>query len=224
MLLQRYYAIERMAEVRRLIAANGWALLATAGADGLRASHLPCLLDPEHDPGGRARELVIVGHTARADPTSSYLSEGCEALLVFQGPHGYISAAWYERVPSIPTWNFTAVHVYGVPQVLEGEEGFAVLERTVEQFEAVREEPWRLAGSMDYARRIAPGTVPFRLRATRVEAKAKLSQDKPPEVQDRVIAALERSGPYHQPRLAEEMRRVLDRPPDTATEGPPTEA
>jgi transcriptional regulator len=218
MLVQRRYAIEKMAEVRRLIAANGWALLATAGAHGLRASHLPCLLDPEHDPGGRARELVIVGHTARADPTSRHLGEGREALLVFQGPHGYISAAWYESGPSIPTWNFTAVHVYGVPQVLEGDEGFAVLERTVEHFEAVREEPWRLAGSMEYARRIAPGTVPFRLRATRVDAKAKLTQDKPPEVQDRVIAALERSGPYNQPRLAEEMRRVLGKPPNVATE------
>jgi transcriptional regulator len=219
MLGQRHYAIESMEDVRRLIAANGWALLATAGPSGVRASHLPCLLDPEHDPGGPARELVLIGHTARADPTSGHLGGGGEALLVFQGPHGYISAAWYESGPFVPTWNFLAVHVYGVPQLLEGEEGFAVLERTVEHFEALREEPWLLAGSIEYARRIAPGTVPFRLRASRVEAKAKLSQDKPPDVQDRVIAALERSGPYHHPRLAAEMRRVLGRPMNESSEG-----
>lgn len=196
-----------MRDVRRLVSENGFAMLTASGPDGLRASHMPCLLDAEHDPGGDAEELVIVGHTARADPVSRYLEDGRELLLVFQGAHGYISPGWYEAEPYVPTWNFVAVHVHGAPQVLEGEEGFAVLERTVEHYEAARERPWRLAGqSLDYARRIAAGTVPFRLRATSVEAKAKLSQDKPAEIQDRVAEALERPGPYHHPGLAAEMR------------------
>jgi len=213
MLVHGHDAMKSMEEVRRLVSANGWALLVTGGDQGPLATHLPCLLDPELDPGGGARDLVLIGHTARADPQSQRLHDGCEALLVFQGPHGYISPAWYESGPYVPTWNFTAVHVYGVPQLLEEDEGFAVLERTVEHFEAAREPPWRLGTSIDYARRIASGTVPFRLAATRIEAKAKLSQDKPPEVQDRVIAALEQPGPYHRPQLAQEMRRVLGKRP-----------
>jgi transcriptional regulator len=206
MLVQRHYAMSGMAEVRRLVTAYGWAVLVT---DSLRAAHVPCLLDPEHDPGGDDDRLVILSHTARADPASADLVAGAEVLLVFQGPNGYISPAWYEAGPYVPTWNFSAVHVHGIPEILDGEDGFAVLERTVDHFEAARESPWRLAGdSLPYARRIAPGTVPFRLRAARVEAKAKLSQDKPREVQDRVIAALERPGPYGNPELAAEMRRL----------------
>jgi transcriptional regulator len=213
MLVQRHYAIGQMSEVRRLIDANGWALLLTSGPDGLRAAHMPCLLDPERDPGGDAAELVVLGHSARADPQSRDVSAGDELLLVFQGPHGYISAAWYETEPVLPTWNFTAVHVSGVPEVLEGEPALAVLERTVEHFEASREPPWRLEGdSRELAERLLSGIVAFRLVASRVEAKAKLSQDMEPELQDRVIAALDRPGPYSAPDLATEMRRVLARP------------
>ena len=205
MLVQPGYAMRSMSEVRRTIAAGGWAILTTHGPAGLRAAHLPCLLDPEHDRGGDAEELVILGHIARADP--QYLDG--EVLLVFQGPHGYVSAAWYETDPFVPTWNYIAVHVTGVPELLDGREAFAVLERTVEHFEARRERPWRLEGvPREYAERIQGGVVAFRLRATRVEAKAKLSQDKAPEVRDRVIAALERPGPYRAPELADEMRRV----------------
>jgi transcriptional regulator len=194
-------------DVRRLVAEHGWAILFT---DELRAAHLPCLLDPVHDPGGDAEELVVVGHTARADPVSDDLRAGREALLVFQGPNGYISPSWYEAEPYVPTWNFVVVHVYGVPELVDDDEAFAVLERTVEHFETPRERPWRLEGaSLDYAHRIAAGTVPFRLRSTRVEAKAKLSQDKPLEIRERVIAALERPGPAQHLALAEEMRRTL---------------
>lgn len=198
------FAMPDPAEARRLIDGYGWAVLVTGGTAGLRATHIPCLLDPAAAGG---QDLVILGHTARADPQSRDLTAGDEVLLVFQGPHGYISPAWYESGPYVPTWNYEAVHVHGVPEVLEGEAGFSVLERTVEHFEAAFEEPWSLGSSMDYARRIAPGTVAFRLRATRVEAKAKLSQDKPEEARARVAAALERPGPHRQPELAAEMRR-----------------
>lgn len=210
MLVQRHTAIQSMREIRRLVQQYGWASLVVTGQEGLQAAHVPCLLDPDQDEGGDAPELVVLGHTARADPISVQLDRGREALLIFQGPNGYVSPDWYGMGTFVPTWNFTAVHVHGVPEVLEGDEGFAVLERTVEHFEAARDEPWRLADeAMTYARRIASGTVPFRLRAARIEAKAKLSQDKPREIQDRVIAALDQPGPYRNPHLAEEMRRVV---------------
>jgi transcriptional regulator len=71
--------------------------------------------------------------------------------------------------------------------------------------------PSRWTGTATYARTIASDVVSFRLRSTRIEAKAKLSQDKLPDIQRRVIAALEEPGPYQQARLAEEMRRVAGR-------------
>lgn len=135
------YAMKSMQEVRRLIRNHGWAVLVAGSSGDLRATHVPCLLDPAHDPGGAGARLVVIGHTARADPVVSALRSGQEVLLVFQGPNGYISPAWYGQSPSLPTWNFTAVHVWGVPEVLQGEEGFSVLERTVEHVEAARGRP-----------------------------------------------------------------------------------
>jgi transcriptional regulator len=210
MLERAEYAMKSMEDVRRLIREHGWALLVVGSSGDLRAAHVPCLLDPVHDAGGAGEQLVIIGHTARADPVVSELLSGQEVLLVFQGPNGYISPAWYGEGPSPPTWNFTAVHVRGIPQVLEGGEAFSVLERTVEHFEAARDDPWELCGdALAYARRIAHETAPFRVRSAAIQAKAKLSQDKPRRIQDRVIAALEEGGPYRNTQLAAEMRRVL---------------
>jgi transcriptional regulator len=217
MLVQRHYAIESRAEVRQVIRDHGWSLLVTGGTGGLAVAHVPSLLDPAHDPGGDAPELVVIGHAARNDPAVARLADGSEVLLVFQGPHGYISPAWYEDGPYVPTWNFVVVHVHGVPEVLEGADAFDVLARTVDHFEALREEPWRLEGdALEHAHRIAAGTLPFRLRATRIDAKAKLSQDKPRAVQERVVVALEAEGPYRQPELAAAMRRTLGIPPAEA--------
>jgi transcriptional regulator len=210
MLDRAEYAMTSMAEVRGLIREHGWAVLVVGRSGDQRAAHVPCLLDPVHDAGGAAQQLVIIGHTARADPVVSELRSGQAVLLVFQGPNGYISPAWYGEGPSPPTWNFTAVHVRGIPEVLDGGEAFSVLERTVEQFETARDDPWQLRGdALAYARRIAHETAPFRVRSAAIQAKAKLSQDKPRRIQDRVIAALEAGGPYRNPPLAAEMRRVL---------------
>jgi transcriptional regulator len=210
MLVQHPYALESMAEVRELIQTHGWALLVCAREGELHAAHVPCLLDPQRDPGGERDDLVVIGHAAQRDPAAGALRGGGEVLLVFQGEHGYVSPAWYGEGAYVPTWNFVAAHLYGRPELLEGEEGFEVLARTVEHFEAARDHPWRLEGpALAYARAIAPQTVPFRLRPSRIEAKAKLSQDKPRAVQERVVDALERPGPYRQPQLAREMRRLL---------------
>jgi transcriptional regulator len=214
MLERAEYAMTSMQEVRRPVREHGWAVLVVGSCGDLRAAHVPCLLDPVHDAGGAGEQLVIIGHTARADPVVAELLSGQEVLLVFQGPNGYISPAWYGEGPSPPTWNFTAVHVRGIPEVLEGGEAFSVLERTVEHFEAARDDPWELRGdALAYARRLAHETVPFRVRSAAIQAKAKLSQDKPRRIQDRVIAALEEGGPYRNAQLAAEMRRVLERRP-----------
>jgi transcriptional regulator len=210
MLVQAEYAMKSMEDVRQLIREHGWAVLVVGRSGDLRAAHVPCLLDPLHDAGGGTDQLVIIGHTARADPVVSELLSGQEVLLVFQGPNGYISPAWYGESPSPPTWNFTAVHVRGIPEILEGEAAFSVLEHTVKHFEAARDDPWELRGdALAYAQQIAHETLPFRVRSAAIQAKAKLSQDKPRRIQDRVIAALGEGGRYRNTQLAAEMRRVL---------------
>ena len=206
MLVHRHQRLDAPGEVRRLIEEYGFATLASADENGtIRATHMPCRLDPEAAPDA---PLTILGHVARADPQAADILAERELLLVFQGPHGYISPSWYEAGPYVSTWNYVAVHVRGTPQVLEGEDALSILRRTTDQFERARSDPFELDSVIDFARKILKGTVCFRLVATDVEAKAKLSQDKPAEVRARVIASLEEPGPFHQPELARAMRRL----------------
>ena len=208
MYVRRPHALEDPSEVRRIIAENAWGLVVAQGEQGPIATHLPCLLDPLYD-GERLDDLVLLAHVARADPIAAHLENPVsDVLLVFEGVSGYVSPSWYEERPHVGTWNFTAVHVSGLPELLVGDEAFHVLELTQQHFEEGFEQPFDLGSVMDYARKIAKGTVAFRLRATRVQAKAKLSQDKPQAVQERVVRALEGRGTESDLALAAEMRRA----------------
>ena len=203
------------AVARDLIARYGRASIITSGDGGLRATYGFCLLDqPGHEARDDPEAFTVVGHIARADPQARALEAGGPTLLLFEGPHGYVSASWYSpdltEVPS--TWDYTAVHLYGAPVVLRGEEGFDVVRRTLEHQESVIDEGTRFrlnAERLEFARKLYPGTVAFRLTPTRVEAKIKLNQDYPASVVERVIQRLEAPGPYQNPALAADMRRLV---------------
>ena len=198
------YALTDPAEVRALIRSNPWATMASATAEGVVVSHYPFLIDESAD------GLVLVSHVGRPDERAHRLGDS-EIAVVFSGPHGYISPSWYGVERAVPTWNFAVVHAYGTPELLSDAENIAVLERLVDRFEAPLPSPMRLRDTSEdaaYAERVARGTVGFRLPVTRIETKDKMSQDKPPEVLDRILCALEAPGPYRNPALAERMRRV----------------
>jgi len=221
---QELYTMRDLRLARSLIEAFGWAILASAGEGGDPVvSHLPLLLD--HEPrDGAGAPLSVVSHVANADAELHHLGTS-HSLVVVQGPNGYISPAWYGPGSWVPTWNYVTVHLHGTCQLLDPEETFEVLGRTVEHYERQYGSGWRLAGSEGYARRIAGGITGFRLQAERVVLKAKLSQDKPPGVASAVIEELERSGRPHAPLLASWMRLGQQpRHADGATEVAPDEA
>ena len=200
------FALDDADEIRRLIRENPWATLVTQSSNGLVASHYPVLLDDSRD------ELSIVTHLGRPDERVHELPEH-ELLVIVQGPHGYISPSWYGERVDVPTWNFITAHLSGTPELLDGEENLAVLARLVDRFEDHVETPRRLNGTpadRDHARRLSRGTVGLRLTPTRIVAKRKMSQNKPPEVVGRVIDELEGDGPYASPALAREMHLVYD--------------
>lgn len=194
------------AELRRIIELNPWATLISDADDGLVASHYVVLLDDERD------DLTVVGHVGRPDDLIHGLGER-EVLIAFQGPHGYISPGWYGDVPAVPTWNHVSVHLSGVPEILSEAENLRVLERMVDVFENRMPSPrgmWQLPNDETFVHRLAAGTVGFRLTPAKVVAKRKLSQNKPSETVDEVIAALEGDGPHSNQALAAEMRRAHD--------------
>ncbi|GAB4360260.1 MAG: FMN-binding negative transcriptional regulator [Kiloniellaceae bacterium] len=167
----------RIAEVMR---AFDFALLVTAPGGRAQASHLPFLYDPDAGPHG-----TLHAHMARANPQwrdfVALAEAGQEALVIFQGPHSYISPTWYgEGTPNVPTWNYVAVHAYGLPQVIEDAgETRALLDRLVAIQESGLEPAWSTAGLTDkYMEGMLRGLVAFEIPVARLEAKAKLSQNK----------------------------------------------
>ena len=197
-----YYLLEDMDEIRRLIRENPWAILVSDASTGLVGSHYPVLIDESHD------ELALVTHVGRPDEDVHELGEH-ELMVIVQGPHGYISPSWYGDLIEVPTWNFITAHLSGVPEILEPEENFEVLTKLVDHFESEVESPRRLDDSkerLEDAKRDSRGTVGLRLVPTKIVAKQKMSQNKPPEVIANVIRELEGAGPYADPALAREMR------------------
>ncbi len=173
------------------------------------ASHLPIVVDRE--------QRILRGHLARANPHVGAI-DGAEHLAVFTGPHAYISPDWYgPQSPDVPTWNYVAVHVRGRGRVIEKtEQVIAFLAELSEQEEARRHDlasgkVWTLEKTPeDKLLAMTRGIVAFEIEIDKIEAIAKLSQNKPDDVAERVISALQ-SGGERQSAVAGEMQNVLGR-------------
>ena len=194
------YVITDPEEIKRLIRENPWATIVSNTSNGLVASHYPVILEEGDD-------ITIVSHVGRPDEQLHELGTS-EVLVIIQGPHGYISPGWYDKGDFIPTWNHVTAHLYGTPEILSDEENFRVLGQLVHHFEDDMPHPVTLDFDEQAARRIAKGTVGLRLRVTRFDARLKLSQNKTPEVADRIIDELQAGEHYSSPDLAREMRRI----------------
>lgn len=146
------------------------------------ASHLPFLYDRE----GRA----LHAHVARGNPQWQHITNSPDVLVMFQGPHGYVSPTWYVE-PGVPTWNYTAVHVYGRARVLDDAAATARhVEKLAARFERGSEAPW----VADYDARRLSGIVAIEIGIGQIEGKFKLSQNRSAEDRARVAARLEACG------------------------------
>ncbi len=206
MLTNPFHADDDPDTVRALIREFPWAIIVSSHDGEMVASHYPVLLDEESD------ELAVLTHVGRPDDRN-HRFDGSEVLLIIQGRHGYISPSWYAAgAIKAPTWNFSVVHAYGVPQVLDAEENLVVLSRLVAHFEQHVDEPMYL--DPEWGRPVARGTVGLRIPIARYQTQLKLSLDKDPVSRQNVIDHLRRPGPYHDPELAEDMERARQRAAD----------
>jgi transcriptional regulator len=181
--------------------ANPFAILITT-ADGIPfATHLPLLVDEAGD------QIVVQGHMARANAHWKSMNEGEESLVIFHGPHAYISPSLYEIRESVPTWNYVAVHAYGEPTLFTDEEGLrATLHRMIDTFESSYMAQWSEL-SDQYRIRMMKHIVGFEIRVKRLEAKFKLSQNRTKGEQARVIQCLNQSTDSNVSGVAELMQQ-----------------
>jgi transcriptional regulator len=197
------FAVDDLAVLRSFVARHSFATLVTAAEAGPFASHLPMLWRPE---GGDLGTLVA--HVARANPQWRQLESGRETLAIFHGPHAYISPAWYVEHPSVPTWNYAAVHLYGIPRfVQDHRQVVAILNELVTTYEGGRANPWKGELPDEYRDKLIQGIVAFELVVTRIEGKFKLGQNRSLEDQRGVYKALQSSNDPEQQAVAQWMTR-----------------
>ena len=199
-----HFAEHDIARLQALVRARNFATLVSAHQGEIQVSHLPFLLDAD----GR----TLRAHMARANPQWRTFSPEREVLVIFQGPHHYVSPAWYTSHPSVPTWNYAVVHAQGRPTLIEGRERLAALVRElVMHHEAASSEPWRMNLPADYQDRMLSAIVGFEIAITRLEGKFKLSQNRPSADRPLVIEELERLGSDDALGVAALMREDLDK-------------
>jgi transcriptional regulator len=173
--------------LEKIMPAASFATLISTGGEGIPyATHLPVSYDPDYGDLG-----LIYAHVARANPHWKYFGEK-DSLVIFQGPHAYISPSYYATKINVPTWNYVAVHAYGRPRILDDpSESLRVVQRLTSDNEDSMGAPWT-TDHLDEKRlnSLIKAIVAFEIPVTRLEGKAKLGQNKALEDQTAVHAAI----------------------------------
>jgi transcriptional regulator len=189
-----HFREDRVPVLHEAIRQAGLATLVTLGPDGLVASHIPLLLDPEPAPYG-----TLLGHLARGNPQERSRSDG-EALAIFLGPESYVTPSWYATKRAtgkvVPSWNYVAIHAYGKLELFDDAERLlALVTRLTRRHEAGRAEPWEVSDAPDdYVRGMLRGIVGFAMPIARLEGKWKMSQNQSAADRAGVAQGLAREG------------------------------
>ena len=201
------FALNDLPELQQQILGTRLALLVTHGEQGLQASHLPLLLNPDEGPNG-----TLYGHFAKANPQWKELQDGAEALVIFAGAEAYVSPGFYpskaEHGKVVPTWNYVAVHAYGSAEVFTDADRLrSLVSALTDRHEAGRAQPWKVADApADYIDGMLRAIVGFALPIQRLEGKRKLSQNRSTADIAGVREGLAASPDAHDQALAHLMR------------------
>lgn len=198
------FAETDLPKLHQFIVQNSFGLVVSQVDGQPFATHIPILLRRAEGEYG-----TLAGHFARANPQWQQLV-GQTALVIFTGPHVYVSPTWYEAKNMVPTWNYTAVHAYGRIELIDaGEPLLDILKESVRVYEQAMPQPWLFDGTGTFTERLMEQIVGFRMVIEKIEGKFKLNQNHPAERRQRVVRALERQGDENSVGVAKLMRATL---------------
>ena len=193
---------KRPEELLAIMRAASLPVLVSPTASGLVATHMPLHV---------AAPDRIIGHVARANSHWREILPGSQSLAIFLATDGYISPTWYpskaETGKVVPTWNYQAVHATGTLELTEDpKELLAIVTTLTQRYESGRAKPWAVTDApADYLAAQLKGIVGFVLHVTKLEGKAKLSQNKSMADRTGVTDGVAQENPA----LAAAMRKTL---------------
>jgi transcriptional regulator len=197
-----YNRLEDRRELIRFLRANNFPVLVTGAGGNLMASHLPVTVNEEGE------RIVLDMHMAKNNPQWREFFDD-EVLVIFSGPHAYVSPRWYEETERVPTWNYAAVHAYGVPKIHADRAAKAASQRRLVASVDPQWLPKHDALSPKYVERMLDGIVNFSIPVARCETRWKLSQNRGRREMELIAAALDRSEDSTERALAALTRRHL---------------
>ncbi len=185
----KYHVEENQEVLNNVMRDHGWAILVGSVEGTPFATHLPFMLDETRGENG-----TLISHMAKANPHWQSFEANQEALVIFWGPHAYISPSWYDKQPSVPTWNYVTVHAYGSPRLIDDEKAMVAAQKDlVETYEGP--EGWRLEDQPEkFVKGMLTGIVCFELEITRLEGKFKMSQNRHEDDLPGIVSGLRRRG------------------------------
>ncbi len=193
MYIPRHFEVTDRDEIFAFVEANAFGQLVSTVNGRFYASHLPFLV-------ARDRSAMIC-HLAKQNPQHLEL-DGQEALVILQGPHDYVSPSWYAS-PGVPTWNYQAVHIYGLCRVFHDSARLKeVVETLAHKYEATFDSPWQ----PDYGANMMTAIVGVEISITDVQCKYKLSQNR--SSQDREFRSWRKLQSLGSNQLAQAMQRT----------------
>lgn len=204
----RSYRNDDIHELHDLIRRYSFATLFTHRDGESFATHLPFMIDADRGPHG-----TLVAHMARANPHWRAFAGAAPSLVVFIGPHAYISPAWYRHQETVPTWNYAVVHVTGTPRIVTEDPAMReMVMRLVDENESPLGHPWDVSQAERIMDVEMKGIVGFEIPIERIEGKFKLNQNRAREDQEGVVRALEASDHPDAREIARLMRARLGNP------------
>ncbi|WP_297516175.1 FMN-binding negative transcriptional regulator [Flavobacterium sp.] len=201
MYIPENYSLSNPEEMHEFIRTNNFAILVNQTHGQLWATHIPLVLDTKED-----GTPYLLGHLSKLNPQHEGFLENDAVLVIFSGPHAYISSSWYDH-ENVPTWNYIAVHVYGKIKIHSYEEALAGLKKLVDRQEVVSEHPIRMENLSERTLQEARGIVGFEIAITDMQGQKKLSQNRDDKNYQRILNALEKTDDPNTLALMQAMRK-----------------